>query len=642
MANAFGSLYVGQSGLQSAQYALNATANNLSNVDTKGYVREQVRFQDRNYLQIRDTRISINGQQSGLGVSIADVVHARDMFLDKAYRTESGRQAFYETCADATDQVIDLFQELYGEEFKNSMNEFSVAFQELAKDPSDTTYQSLLIQKADLFNARCQSLYSDLQNYQSNINDEIKDDVKRINEIGQEIYKLNLDIQKIENGGVETAMELRDRRDNLLDELGSYGAIEITEDMTGFVYVDFERQRFVDDNRAYEIGLKEDSGTGFVTPYWKHLSNLNAKDTKGNQQIVQVFHTEVPIDPDYQNDMGKTKARLLARGAEYGRYYDIDQTVHDTDEYKLRLNNRVVMETQAEIDKLYNTMVTQINDLLSPRMTCDNSDNNKKIVTVINQEETPSREVKLQAQGITDGKLTLAEINDDGSLGASYEVDLTDIIGDSNSVQVLDVANSSFGVDGKLPPHELFTRFGNDRFIPKEVTVGGKNFTLYVYDEGDLQKSSTLYTIGNVQVNPLLVKDYTQLPTYIDNPNEAMQQGAQSPAVNMKMAQELVALWGTTNEQLYITPNDSYPCKYAEFYDKVISKLTTEGNVYTSKSVTTADAAASTNVKRQQVTGVSSDEELTKMIKFQAAYNASSRYITVISQMTELLVTGLI
>ena len=44
---------------------------------------------------------------------------------------------------------------------------------------------------------------------------------------------------------------------------------------------------------------------------------------------------------------------------------------------------------------------------------------------------------------------------------------------------------------------------------------------------------------------------------------------------------------------------------------------------------------------REQVLGVSSDEELSNMVKYQSAYNAASRYITVISQMTELIV-GLI
>lgn len=47
MGNGFGSLYIGASGLQNAQYALNTTANNLANVNTTGYVRQQVRFADK-------------------------------------------------------------------------------------------------------------------------------------------------------------------------------------------------------------------------------------------------------------------------------------------------------------------------------------------------------------------------------------------------------------------------------------------------------------------------------------------------------------------------------------------------------------------------------------------------------------------
>ena len=47
MANGFGTLFIGVSGLQSSQNALNTTANNLANVDTAGYVRQQVLFTDR-------------------------------------------------------------------------------------------------------------------------------------------------------------------------------------------------------------------------------------------------------------------------------------------------------------------------------------------------------------------------------------------------------------------------------------------------------------------------------------------------------------------------------------------------------------------------------------------------------------------
>lgn len=49
MANGFGSFYVGSSGLKNSQNALNTTANNMANVNTTGYVRQQVRFSDKPY-----------------------------------------------------------------------------------------------------------------------------------------------------------------------------------------------------------------------------------------------------------------------------------------------------------------------------------------------------------------------------------------------------------------------------------------------------------------------------------------------------------------------------------------------------------------------------------------------------------------
>ena len=52
MANGFGSFYVGSSGLKNSQNALNTTANNMANVNTTGYVRQQVRFSDKHYIYL--------------------------------------------------------------------------------------------------------------------------------------------------------------------------------------------------------------------------------------------------------------------------------------------------------------------------------------------------------------------------------------------------------------------------------------------------------------------------------------------------------------------------------------------------------------------------------------------------------------
>ena len=117
MANGMGSLYIGSSGLRTSQNALNTTANNLANVDTTGYVRQQVIQADRHYNTF-DKNAAISNQQSGLGVSIADVIHSRDIFLDKSYRTETGRQSFYSACYSATNEIYTYFQELEGEAFQ--------------------------------------------------------------------------------------------------------------------------------------------------------------------------------------------------------------------------------------------------------------------------------------------------------------------------------------------------------------------------------------------------------------------------------------------------------------------------------------------------------------------------------------------
>ncbi len=44
--------------------------------------------------------------------------------------------------------------------------------------------------------------------------------------------------------------------------------------------------------------------------------------------------------------------------------------------------------------------------------------------------------------------------------------------------------------------------------------------------------------------------------------------------------------------------------------------------------------------KRQEVSGVNLDEEMTEMIKFQHGYNAAARVITVIDQMLDTLING--
>lgn len=570
MANAFAGMYIGTTGLQGAQAALNTTANNLANVNTKGYVRQQVRFKDRNYDVIDKASMLVSTKQSGLGVSIGDVVHSRDVFLDKAYRLESGREAFYETCYETANYMESLFQELDGEKFKSSIENLWVAFQELAKAPADTVNQNLVLQKAELLVSRTQTFYGDIQSYQLNINDQIKDDIKTINEIGNRIFELNKEIQKAEAGQVETAMTFRDERDYLLDKLASYVNIDVREEATGFVYVQIETVDFIVEKGCNNIGTNVDRGTGFATPYWPQLSDSE------NELYTPVLDVDKEISSESNTDIGSLIAKLVMRGETNGKFVNIA-----TNEAYSHVEDCMLMETQGKVDMLFHDIITTMNDIFCPN-----------IETKVTSTLTSASGKQIKA---------------------------------GSEILILDKENSPVGVDGKLPPRELFERPGFDRYT--EYTDAEGN-VYYVYNKEDASDPSSLYTVGNVRVNEEMTKQTSLLPAYTQN-----------GAVDMQLGQNLANAWEKAT--MHINPNDSYPCTFQGYYDKMIGELGTIGSIYKASTETMTNSVATIDNKRAQLIGVSSDEELTKMVKYQAAFNASSRYINVVSEMIEHILNGL-
>lgn len=566
MANGFGSLYVGASGLQNSQNALNTTANNMANVDTKGYVRQQVLYADRTYVNFDKKVNGISYQQAGLGVTIADVVHTRDIFLDKYYRTETGRQAFYQTTHEVVNEIEDYFQELEGVTYQDTLKDFYVSFQELAKQPDSSVNQNLVVQKATVFLERSQAIYEQTKRYQKNMNLQITDMVDRINELGKTILELNKQILDVEAGKVETAMSLRDLRDNALDELSSLVKIDYTENAEGIVKVKIENTIFVDEIRVNQMGLKQDMMTDFMTPYWPHMSD------EGRDKIHEVFDFSSGVKSENDTDLGKLKALVLARGDHFANYLDLKGLT--SYEYNVGLGQSVVMNSQAELDQLIHGIVTRINEILCPEKTVSFTDEN----------------------------------------GKKYD-----------NVRVWDEERGSTGKDGVKPGHELITRRGMERYTQVRADDGT---IYYVYNEENENDPTSLYSMTNLEVNPILMDEEAYLPHIRPNGE-----------IDFPMAGELAAVW--SKEILKLNPNDRDTCSFTDYYQRLMDELATTGSVYGSLAKTLDGSVTSIENQRQQVVGVSSDEELTNMIKYQNAYNAASRYINVISEMIEHIIMQL-
>jgi flagellar hook-associated protein 1 FlgK len=559
MANGMGSLYIGASSLQNHQNALNTTANNLANVETTGYVRQQVLFQDKSYVTF-DKSNPVAWQQSGLGVSIGDVVHTRDIFKDKLYRSEVGRQAFYESSSETVNYIEDLFQELEGGTFQDTMDYFYNAFNQLSNEPDLSVAQNLVINQATIFKDSVQSIYDGMAKYQKDINKRVVDTVARINELGKEINELNEVIQKIETGGIETAMTYRDQRDNALDELGSLANIQYKEIHTGAVKVKLEGVTFVDEVNVYEMGSSMDPVTDFLSPYWPHLAD------KDDPKRFVFDTSEIPSSAG-NTDIGGLKALILARGDYPANYNDI--VGKTASQFNAGAGNAIIMTYQAEFDQMVHGMVTAINDILCPN----------------------------------------TEVDD----------------GTGRMITVWDFKNGTVNINGEGPGQELFVRSGTPRYTPQEIN----GITYYVYNEEDPSDTSKQYTIKSLDVNPALLDNEGNLPMY--------KQISKDPANDVGKA--LYDVW--SKELMTVNPNDTDKCSFSDYYKKMIDQLANEGQVYGENSVILADSVANISNDRQGVLGVSSDEELTNMIKYQNAYNAASRYINVVSEMLEHLVTQL-
>lgn len=356
-----GSLYIGASGLQSGQNALNTTAHNLTNIDTTGFTRQQTLLSSKRYITISKNPAAVSDQQYGIGVNLSAVRQVRDYFLDQTYRKESGRSMFYEASTDVLGEVENVLGELNGEDFQTSLSNLWTAIQELSKDPSSSVTQGLLVQRSAEFINRANAVYQDLTNYQDNLNKQIKEKVTTINQYGKQIQALNDQIRKIECGGIEHANDLRDTRNQILDELGKLCKMTYSEDSLGNVSVRIEDSDFVRGDLFYEIGLDASDATGFYTPFWikdAEYTVLADGTKKYNIKGAEVFNLDQTVSSSLDTDIGGLKALLLARGDHRANYTDIGNNYDN-------ISQSIVMNVQAEFDQMIHNVTTKINSILA-------------------------------------------------------------------------------------------------------------------------------------------------------------------------------------------------------------------------------------------------------------------------------------
>lgn len=626
MGNLMTSMWTGVSGMTAAQSGLNATAHNMANINTKGYTRQQLLQVDTHYATVSYGK---NGtaQKVGLGTYASSIRQLRNRYYDQTYRTELGRQGFYESQYNATLEIEDLFGETQGVAFQKSIDGIWTALEELSKEPESIVTRATFVTKCNEFITRSEDIMNQLKKYQIDMNTEIEDTVGKINDLGNTIYELNKKIISAEVGNTERANDLRDQRNNALDELAKYIDISYQEGDKGCITVYAEGSAFVSELSVNKMAVREIENSTMYEPYWistgdavintSKITKIDSDSDIGYLKGLMIArgqstanYADIPIKPEEPAYPAKTdymitdatgnkvldtdayNAALTKYGEDYNVYkLDLNKYNVELDKYNLTVDTSVMMTSMAQFDQLIHGIVTSINDILSPNKTIS-------VMTL------------------------------DGTI---------------SQMKVLDEENAPVGMDDESTMGEaLFNRKGVERYITVEVdvvntdedgnivynadgTVSTTKKTVRKYNEENKSSNYSLFTLGEIEINDKILKDYSKLPLS-ENAN-----GGDFSYTGV--VQDLIDMWG--KDFTTLSPNTLTKYNFKDYYTALNGDIGNRGDTFKTMTESQQTTVDQIEYSRQNYAGVAQDEELSNLIKYQYSYNAASRYFNVVNGMLE-------
>jgi len=228
----FGGLEIANRALSATQKSIDVTGHNIANANTEGYTRQRLQVASIE-AKIGYSRFSaaVKGATGG-GVDIITVDQIRNPFLDRQYHNENTSYQELDTKSTNISYIESMFDELSDTGIIKAMSEFSDSVQDAASDPVSKEYRTNMLQNALKFTETLNHYATQLTDKQAEQDQSVSVVVGQINDITKNIAGLNTQIERYELTG-QKANDLRDKRNQLLDELSSLVPIETQENSKG-------------------------------------------------------------------------------------------------------------------------------------------------------------------------------------------------------------------------------------------------------------------------------------------------------------------------------------------------------------------------------------------------------------------------
>jgi len=273
MLGLFGTLGLGQRALQTQRQGVEVAGQNLANVNNPAYARQRL---------VVASSLSIPSAvgPQGTGVEAVAIQQLRSALVDSQMQTEVSVSGFWESQQMALQYAqADLGQQINSADTSadgttatgSGTGQYSIAqglsdlfngFQTVATSPTSMAERQVLMMKAQTLATQFNQVDARLGQLNTFLNESVTHDVSSANRLLGEVAKLNDQIYKSELGASGVANDLRDTRQQKLEQLSKFVNIQTTAQSNGMVDVAIAGQNLVTGNTLADNLQAYDPGTG--------------------------------------------------------------------------------------------------------------------------------------------------------------------------------------------------------------------------------------------------------------------------------------------------------------------------------------------------------------------------------------------
>lgn len=307
------------SALQANQKRLDIIGQNLANMNTPGYSRQQLETSSLGYTG--PIAHYLNGSQTsvGYGVSMNTVSQIRNPYLDVQYRAQMSRASYTDSMQSSLDSLSRVLDESSTDGVRQALADIQSHLTEMQKSDNinDPVYESELRSRmqslTNLLNSSANQIDTARKNEFDKLNGQGTSEqgsVQKVNDLLRQIGDLNLQIKQSQIMG-QQSLEMTDQRNVLIDELSSY------------VPIDVSYFKDADHSGIYEYTHKGPDGKPVLGPDGKPVTEIRDRmyeyDSQGNVIGKKTWPDDLKVDLVFTDNKGNPQRLTLINGTEGGK-----------------------------------------------------------------------------------------------------------------------------------------------------------------------------------------------------------------------------------------------------------------------------------------------------------------------------------